>query len=284
MSVQDFVPQVWSASLLKNLNNAHVYKKGTNNDYEGEISDYGSSVKITSIGRIAISDYTRNTDLAAPEELDMAGQIMVIDQGKTFHFAVDDVDKRQARGEFVSAAMTEASWGLADVTDLYIGTTMAGAVASANTLTAATVGNGAGEASAYEILLQMDVALSENNTPEGNRWAFVPYWFDAMLRTDERFVSFGTDSNRANLRGEAVGKAGGLTIYRTNNTPTSGSANKIIAGYSGAVTFAEQIMKTEAYTPERRFADAVKGLHVYAAKVTRPSNLAMIVATKGSYN
>ena len=44
-------------------------------------------------------------------------------------------------------------------------------------------------------------------------------------------------------------------------------------GYRGAITFAEQIAKVEAYRPEKRFADALKGLHLYGAKVTRPGAL-----------
>ena len=40
-------------------------------------------------------------------------------------------------------------------------------------------------------------------------------------------------------------------------------------------TFAQQILKTEAYRPEKRFADAVKGLHVYGAKVLRPQVVAV---------
>lgn len=47
----------------------------------------------------------------------------------------------------------------------------------------------------------------------------------------------------------------------------------VIFGYRGALTFAEQIAKVEAYRPEKRFADALKGLHLYGAKVTRPGAL-----------
>ena len=36
--------------------------------------------------------------------------------------------------------------------------------------------------------------------------------------------------------------------------------------------------KVEAYRPDKRFADAVKGLHVYGMKVVRPAALALLTA------
>jgi hypothetical protein len=71
----------------------------------------------------------------------------------------------------------------------------------------------------------------------------------------------------------------------TVNPPTgtaSSSTHQIIAGYKGAATYGEQIEKTEAYRPQKRFSDAIKGLHVYGAKITRPNNLIGILATRGA--
>ena len=81
---------------------------------------------------------------------------------------------------------------------------------------------------------------------------------------------------------EVHGEVDGTILYKTNNLPLSGSDAKLVFGYKGAATFAEQIHKTEAYSPERRFGDAVKGLHVYGAKVTRPYALVRLVATQGT--
>lgn len=280
MSFQSFVPQVWEAMILKNLNNEHVYAQCCNRDYEGDISDMGASVRITAIGRVTISNYTRNSTLSAPEALNLAGQDLLIDQGKTFNFEIDDVDKRQARGSVMSNAMVEASWGLADATDTFLGTTMSNGAGL--TVTAQTVGTAAGEKSAYDNLVAMDVALTETNTPRGDRYAIVPPWFEGMLRLDERFISFGTDPSNARLKGTPIGMASNFTIYLSNNCPTSGAATVVVSGYKGAVTFAEQISKTEAYRPPDRFADAVKGLHIYGAKVVRPNNLAKFLATRGT--
>jgi hypothetical protein len=42
-----------------------------------------------------------------------------------------------------------------------------------------------------------------------------------------------------------------------------------------ARAYAEQIVETEGYRPERRFGDALKGLHVYGGKIVRPEAMAV---------
>jgi hypothetical protein len=62
----------------------------------------------------------------------------------------------------------------------------------------------------------------------------------------------------------------------SNNLPAgpgAGAGTNLLAGYRGAITFAEQIASVEAVRLEKRFADGVKGLHLYGAKVTRPEAL-----------
>ncbi len=57
---------------------------------------------------------------------------------------------------------------------------------------------------------------------------------------------------------------------------TTGAKPLVVFGYRGASTFAQQIASVEAYRPEKRFADALKGLHLYGAKVTRPGALGVV--------
>ena len=47
----------------------------------------------------------------------------------------------------------------------------------------------------------------------------------------------------------------------------------VVYGTSEGVTYADQLAKVESYRPPARFADALKGLHLYGAKVTRPAAL-----------
>jgi hypothetical protein len=83
------------------------------------------------------------------------------------------------------------------------------------------------------------------------------------------------------LANGVLGQVAGFTLLQSNNVYNTANDNyKIIAGHSMAWTLAEQIVKTEAYRMEKRFADAVKGLHVYGAKVVRPDALALLHADR----
>ena len=59
-----------------------------------------------------------------------------------------------------------------------------------------------------------------------------------------------------------------------------GNAHKCIARTGRAIAFAEQLSEINAYRPEKRFADAVKGLHLYGAKVVYPNEMVTIAVTK----
>lgn len=281
MSFATFIPNLWHARILSNLNNLHVYAQGFNREYEGEIKGQGSSVTINSIGRITISTYTRNTDLAAPEELDFASQQMTITEADSYHFYVDSIDKVQAKGDGMTEASKEAAWGIANEVDGFLSAKLA--ADAGLSVTAATIGLGAGEYSPVDVFEEMSVALDETNTPGGDRWLFIPPWMRGILRLDERYSSFGTDKSNARLRGEPIGEASGFKIYVSNQVPRDGSEYVILGGYKGAATYAEQLVETKAYEPERRFGDAMKGLHVYGAAVTRPSNIVRFDATRGTF-
>ncbi len=291
MALNNFIPTVWSARLLARLEAAHVYGQAgvVNRDYEGEISDLGDTVRINSIGPVTITPYVKNVDMGAPEELTDASQALVIDQAQSFHFQIDDVDRAQQKPKVMDAAMAEAAYALADVADRYIAGLMWEAVPVANTQGAVGAGIAIGYAAAPEVnpyiaLLGLKRALDESNVPSEGRWVIVPPWFHGYLLMDGRFVGSGALPADTRLVKGTVGRAAGFDVLVSNNVPSvAGPAEfKILAGTAAACSFAEQISKVEAYRPERRFADAVKGLDLYGAKVVRPSALALLIADIGT--
>jgi hypothetical protein len=61
----------------------------------------------------------------------------------------------------------------------------------------------------------------------------------------------------------------------------TGDDYSVLAGGGNmAISYAEQINKVEAYRPESAFSDAVKGLHLWGAKVIRPEGLAYALASQ----
>lgn len=279
MSVDTFIPEVWAARLLENLRKAQVFTQAgiVNRDYEGDIENAGDTVRIQAIGAITIGSYTKNSDIAAPETLTDAETTLLIDQGKYFNFAVDDVDRRQIAVNLIDGAMREAAYGLSDVADQLIAGLYASAGSSVGTSGSPKTDLGTAT-NAYLHLVALAVELDEQNIPSNGRFVVVPPWYHGKLLQDDRFIKSGTDSAAATLANGEVGTAAGFRILKSNNVSTDATTYRIMAGTSQAISYAEQINKVEAFRPERRFADAVKGLHLYGAKVIRPAALSVLYA------
>ena len=279
MSVANFIPTIWSARLLTHLDKRHVYLNLLNRDYEGEIKNFGDTVKVNQIGDVNIKDYEKGTDIDAPDDLTGEQQELKIDQAKYFNFAVDDVDDAQTNPKLMDKAMERAAYAMNDVVDSFAANLLAINVHADNTIGSDTAPKTPTKETAYDFLVDLGVKLTEANVPTVGRWVVVPAWYHGLLLKDERFVGNGTDYNKAILEGGEVGKAAGFTVYVSNNVPnTTKTKYKIIAGTDEAGSYAEQILKTEAYRPEKRFSDAVKGLHVYGAKVFKSKCIAVLTA------
>lgn len=277
MAVTNFVPDLWSANLLVALRKNHVGAAICNRDYEGEIKRQGDSVKITSVNRPTIGTYTPHTDITV-EDIDDATRSLVVDQAKYFAFELDDVEQAQAvdGAGLMAQATSEAGYGLKDVLDAYVLTTLAAGVSASapdNSVAEATISSAS---AAYDRLVDMAVLLDNSNVPEEGRWAVITPAFHGWLLKDSRFVGSGDAPGAATRANGRVGEAAGLQIFKSNNLPDgpgAGAGKNLLAGYRGAATLAEQIVSVEAARMEKRFADMVKGLHVYGLKVTRAKAL-----------
>jgi hypothetical protein len=282
LSVQNFIPTVWSAKLFQTLDKSHVLVNRCNRDYEGEISDYGDSVKINAIGEITIGNYQKNVTSITPEQLDDAQTILNIDQAKYFAFYVDDVDQAQTKPKVMGEAMRKAGYALADTADRFIaakyseaGNTVTGAGSTAVT-SARVVG----------VLGYAGQLLDEKNVPTQGRWMVVPPWFHTKLVLAKILQTDGSVVADPEFANGYIGRAMGFDIYLSNNITTTGTVpnvtSYVMAGHPRAISFAEQIVKMEAYRPENSFSDAVKGLHVYGGKVIDPNALVSITAIYSS--
>lgn len=313
VSVVNFKPAIWSKVILAALQKSLVYGSPavTNDDYEGEISGPGNSVKITQFGDPTISDYTPGGTITY-QALEDGGLELLIDQAKSFSFGVDDVDKRQAAGDMQTYLEDRASYGLKNVADQFLAGMYTGVAAnniligpSSTTTTSLTVGNyllpqtfasaTSHPADFYtQVLLPLSVALDEANVPEEGRYCVVPPWAIALVRATLGFVSVTDMQGNASkvFTTGMIGQVAGFDILKSNNavcfdttpstqTPTGGSATSyqsawaIQAGHSMALTFGEQIVSTEAFRLQNTFADGVRGLHVYGAKLVRPDCIAV---------
>ena len=282
MSANKFIPELWSAKILQALDKQLVYSNLFNSDYEGEITEAGDTVHIAQVGAVEIKDFKCNQDIAAPDEINATDAVLKIDQAKYFNIGVCDIDAAQSKINLLDEATNRAGYGFADIADAYLG----GLLAKNGT---AKDGLGTKESpitinadNAYETLVSMKTALDKANLPKAGRKAVVPPEFEGYMLLDPRFVQVGTDASNDRLEEGTIYRAAGFEIRVSNNCPNdtaggSGSTHvyNVVATSPMQGTYAQQILKTEAYRPEKRFGDAVKGLHVYGAKVLRPEAVAV---------
>jgi hypothetical protein len=279
-SYANFIPEIWSRATLNANETALVFGPLCNRDYEGEISGGGSSVRINTIGDPTIKTYDRTTPIDAAETLPNAQQTLLIDQEKYFNFKVSDIDKVQMNTPVMEKATSRAGYRQAKVSDAFIAALMTAGVSADNTLSDVDASGSASAFLVYDVLVDLGVVLSEADVPEDERWAVISPAAHGKLLKDDRFVSFGTGPNGTTLANGKVGRAAGFNIAVSNQLVVDASGHPtILAGHPYATSFAQQLVEVEAYRPELGFDDAVKGLQVYGAKVTKPDHLAKVELT-----
>lgn len=278
MSTSKFIPTIWSARILAALEKQLVYTNFFNRDYEGEIRDAGDTVKIGLVGAPTVKTYAKGSEIEAPEDVTVTDATLTINQADYFNIAVDDVDAAQSKINLLESASSQTGYAFGDVTDRYLaGLLVAGASGTIGTKSNPKSITDAKPEDAYNLLVDLKVALDRQNCPTAGRICIVPPEFEGFMLKDSRFVAKSTNESNERLTEGVVYKSAGFEIYVSNNAPHEGKDGSgsptvydVIAGCDQSGTYAEQILNTEAYRPEKSFKDAVKGLHVYGAKVLRP--------------
>ena len=282
MALTSFIPKLWSAELLVSLKSTLIYGQDgvINRDYEGEIKQYGDTLQINKINGVTISDYTRDQDMTAAEALGGVGTTLTIDQSKAFNFQIDDLDKAQMNPKVMEQAMEEAAYALRNAADTFVATKIYLGVKEGNTIGTDLVPVVLTKDTIYDTIVDLGTILDENDVPEVGRKVILPPWAVGMLEKSPHFTPASKLGDDVKQNG-FIGKVSDFLVLKSNNVPnTAGTLYKIVAVHPMATTYAEQVNEIEGYRPEKRFADAVKGLHLYGTKVTRPEAVAVLTANK----
>ncbi len=273
MAIENFISTVWSESMLRALDQAYVAVANCNREYEGDILEKGSRVKICGLNPVTIGDYVKNTDLDAPEALSDTCKELVIDQAKYFNFQIDDIDQAQASPRLMELAVKNAADSLAAVAERYVYSLNFRAEHSVD-IEEPSVDNIIGALiNARTMLLKENVNDASDIVIEVS-----PEVAGLILKAKVNLATDNTDS----LEKGCIGSIGGCKIFVSSNIPVCTiddmPYSQCIARTKRAIAFAEQLSEVEAYRPELRFADAMKGLHLYGAKVVYPNEMVLINA------
>lgn len=278
MAITNFIPEVWSASILEALRAKLVFPSLCNRDYEGDIREAGDTVHITGYDDVTVKKYTRGTNITVDAVTDANKGTLTIDQSDYFAFKVNDLDKVQAKADLTGNFTNSAAYNMALNVEKYISGLMdKAATATARTISVTTPSD------AYLAVVEARKQLDKQNVPTEGRWIVVSPDFYALLLQDSRFIE-GTEAGHNTLLNGVVGSVSGFTVVESNNVPTvSGKPSKqsIIAGTNAATTFAQQVNKVEAMRMQDDFADMVRGLDLYGGLVVRPECLTKVVLTLG---
>ena len=271
MAITNFIPTIWSETLYSELNKNFVAVNHCNRDFEGDIKSKGSVVNICGIGDITVKDYTANTDMTNPQELEDTVTKLEINRAKFFNFQIDDVNKAQASPKLMEAAMQKAAEAIANEADKYVFSlyTEAGQLVEKKPSDSNTL---------FEKILEAREFLYENNVGDSTELFLEvsPKVASIILRDKSNAVFL----NNTTLENGYLGSIYGCKVFVCNNVAVTKSGNNdvhhCIIRTKRAISFADQLSEVEAYRPEKRFADAVKGLHLYGAKVVYPKEMVCI--------
>lgn len=278
MSIYNFVPTVWSETLCNNLDKNCVGIANCNREFEGEIKEKGSKVVICKLDDIGVGDYDKGLEIDEPESLYGNTIELDIEKARYFNFEIDDIDKVQLSPKLMESAMNLAACALAKEADRYVYEQQEDAVEIIESLKVTPE-------NILDLILRARTRLYENNVGPGTEVVLEvsPAIAEIMLKAK---LNLSTDNNEL-LQTGCIGSVAGFKVFVTNNLVRNIDVNKNIvyhcfARTKRAIAFAEQISEVEAYRPDGRFADAVKGLHLYGAKIVYPDELIRLDLSVGN--
>lgn len=269
MTTLNFIPQLWESKLLIGFRQQAVLAALTNREYEGALTS-GNELKITGLTEIAVKDYKAAGRITSPDAISDTTQSLLVDQEKNFDFKVDDIDRIQAAGSF-GEYTASAAYGISNDADLFLASlaiTAGTVVTPGATATDAT--------SAWNVIRDLRKALNKAKVPQGDRVVLFNAEFEALLdANDAKLMSSQTAGTTDGLRNASLGRMLGFDSYTTENLPTTAKP-QIVAFHKSALAFASQVQSVEGMRDQTSFADRIRGLHVYGAKVVRPTGIVSV--------
>lgn len=291
VSTGGFTPEIWSEKINIFLDKYGAYNDIVNRKYEGEIKDKGDKVTFYTIGTLEAQEYTPDaTAYTGLDYQDPQGKkhTLVVDQQWAIPFKVDDIKKVQSNIDLVNKYTERMAITFSNKKDAYIhgkAVTNAGTKLHTDSPLQVTKDNVWAEICALQRVLTRKNAITKNGVDySGKRPALVitPEFQEIMNQSSNYFANAFGDKV---LRTGQIGHIGIFDVFldtniETDKTGTGSGASysqTIIALTSDAITYAEQITKTETLRDIKDFGDYVRALNTYGGEVVNPD---CIVSTK----
>ena len=263
MAVTNFIQTIWSRDIQKDLELKCKLVDNCLRSYEGDCK-YARTVKILGVGEPTISAYDGSVALTY-EKMTDKGQELVIDQQYSFSFLVDDIETAQSVPGLREEYQRKAVHGLAVKRDSYVASLIQGA-ANVTTATANTA------EAVKDAIDNAIVALRERNFDEDGVIEITPAVYNVFKN---HLITLSTDNPEYIKKGK-VGVYDGFDVIMSNNMAKDSSHAYCDIRGKKAIAFAGQINEVEAMRSEAHFADLVRGLDTFGAKVIDEARIQVI--------
>ncbi|MGW2368643.1 phage major capsid protein [Streptomyces sp. NPDC001667] len=258
-----FVPEIWDAALLTQFDPLLVWASPivSNNKYEGEIRKKGDVVHINSLLRPSVGDYKLPDGMTAqrPETVD---QKLAITEAKYLQVLVEDAERIQLASGLDSPINQQMIRSLAREADTFMGDIIA---KGATALPAVKASAGTAPQALYSAILDMMLALDDNDIPAGRYVVVSPRVKRYLIEHPAvaNAAAYGEGGVTAN---GVVAKLAGFTILTTTAMP---KGVDIVAGHKEFATYASQFTGFREGQSEKYRADYIDTLHLYGGKIVR---------------
>ena len=237
-------------------------------------SKNAKEIKILNAVRPTVKKYTPGTKIDK-EYISAKDQTLKLDQFFYFNIAIDDIHKAQSVPGAMETTAKEGTLALSEEGDKYVASLVKTGVEDesiANTGDAEDIT----KENAVSKLEDAFAILYGNNcktTDTFHAEVHPKYYTQLRQGLTELFTS-----NVEMAKKGYIGRYGNALVSIENLLPQNEGNTEVynILRTSKAIAFAEQIDKVEAYRPQDAFEDALKGLYVFGAKVTRPKEIVVI--------
>lgn len=280
-SLSAFNAELWSKTLIMNLDRQNIMLNKVDRRYEGEISGVGSVVKVRTLGNVTTGGYTSGAPINY-QGLTPTVETLTVDVQSYFAYKIDDVERVQNDMDLLQLYAARGAQAFSEIVDNEI----LGVYTSANsdnqisnsgspiTLTSTTSGT-----SVYDNLVAAGVNLSRKNAPLTDRWAIIDPHTHGLLQKDTTNFSRATDMGDMLVRSGQLGGNGpndpgyvgdcaGFSLYLTTGLPVNGTTGKyIVYGQGNCIKYASKIQSFETLRLESSFETAVRALLVHKARV-----------------
>lgn len=273
MSVTNFIPEVWSALLIENLNEKKDITSLFNRSYEGEIRNMGDTVHVQKFDSITVRDYSTTGGAITYDPVSSTQVDILVNKNKIAAIEVEDVDNLQSNIDLTSPAIKDMADKIRVQQNQDVLADCVSGVTTANTIAA-------GAAIDLDDFAEARRLLSNADVPLENRWAIINPDMESDLLGNANIIQADQYGNSVPLLEGEIGRLMGFRVVVSTSLPLSGATpdqSQAVFMHQSACAFVQQkSFGVEALRSETRLSDKLRANVLYGTKLLDSNKLVVV--------